>query len=250
MRPAHPTFEQIPLLRQLWQQAFGDTDAFLDGFFATAFAPDRCLCIGDGAQMLSAAYWLPVELEAGKGAYIYAVATAENHRGKGLAHALMAAIHQQLREQGYVAAVLVPAKPGLEQFYGAMGYRLFGGIHTFCALAKSPVVALQEIGGAEYAARRKAYLPAGAVVQEGDSMAFLESYARLYTGEDFVLAAYREENTLVGLELLGNAEKAPHILQALGATQGTFRIPGDAPFTMWLPFQKCQEPTYFGIAFD
>ena len=32
----YPTPQQLPGLRQLWQQVFGDTDEFLDAFFSTA----------------------------------------------------------------------------------------------------------------------------------------------------------------------------------------------------------------------
>ena len=39
MRSDHPTDNEIPGLRQLWQEAFGDADAFLDSFFQTAFSP-------------------------------------------------------------------------------------------------------------------------------------------------------------------------------------------------------------------
>ena len=34
-----PSKEEIPQLRTLWQEAFGDSDAFLDIFFSNAFAP-------------------------------------------------------------------------------------------------------------------------------------------------------------------------------------------------------------------
>ena len=33
MKIDHPDMTRIPALRQLWQEAFGDSDAFLDRFF-------------------------------------------------------------------------------------------------------------------------------------------------------------------------------------------------------------------------
>ena len=249
MKLEHPQSEHIAALRLLWQEAFGDTDAFLDGFFSTAFAPQRCLCMLQQGRALSAAYWLDVQLPGGKGAYIYAVATAKDSRGRGLAHKLMAAIHEKLQQEGYGAAILVPGEPALETFYEGMGYRFFGGIRSFSALAKSPGVALRNVSGEEYAALRKGYLPAGAVEQKRENMAFLETYAALYAGEDFLLAAYRDRDTLSGLEMLGNVEKAPGILHTLGVKQGSFRTPGHEPFAMWLPLKEMQAPTYFGLAF-
>lgn len=250
MRPEHPKPEHISALRALWQEAFGDTPAFLDGFFSTAFAPGRCLCIREGEQVLSAVYWLDAELAQGKGAYLYALATARAHRGRGFAHALMEAAHEELRAQDCCAAILVPGSPELASLYASLGYRFFGGIRAFSTLAQTPGVALRKIGGDEYAALRRQYLPAGAVRQEKENIRFLETYAEFYTGKDFLLAAYREGDTVSGLELLGNAEKAPRILETLGAKQGIFRVPGEAPFAMWLPLKDGQAPGYFGLAFD
>ena len=47
----------IGALRRLWQEAFGDEDAFLDTFFATAFSPERCRCAVEGDSLLGALYW-------------------------------------------------------------------------------------------------------------------------------------------------------------------------------------------------
>jgi GNAT superfamily N-acetyltransferase len=144
MRSEHPQEAHIPGLRRLWQEAFGDTDAFLDGFFSTAFSPERCLCVCRGEQVLSAAYWLDGQLPEGKCAYIYAVATAKACRGQGLAKSVMAQIRETLQRQGYVAAILVPGEPSLADFYGAMGYTFCGGMQACSALAKSPGVALRK----------------------------------------------------------------------------------------------------------
>ena len=250
MKPEHPQKEHIPALRKLWQAAFGDTDDFLDGFFATAFAPQRCLCVCRGEEVLSAAYWLDALLPEGKGAYIYAGATLEALRGKGLARMILRNIHDILPREGYVAAILVPGEPPLADFYGTMGYRFFAGIREPSALAKSPGVALRKITGAEYGQLRRQYLPENSVIQEGESLAFLERYADLYAGDDFILAAYQEKDALSGLELLGNGEKMPEILHTLGAKHGTFRMPGEEHFAMWLPLKAVAEPAYFGLAFD
>ena len=41
MTAVHPTAAHTDGLRALWKEAFGDGDAFLDLFFATAFARER-----------------------------------------------------------------------------------------------------------------------------------------------------------------------------------------------------------------
>lgn len=246
----HPHSCQIPGLRRLWQEAFGDSDAFLDGFFRLAFEPARCLCITEQEEILAALYWFDAECDGQPMAYVYAVATAKAHRGKGYCHSLMGALAQHLKSNGYAAALLVPGNESLAAFYESMGYRFFGGIHSFSCLPLFPAAPLRRLSPEEYGQLRRRYLPMGSVVQEGGSLSFLETYAELYAGEDFLLTVYREGTTAIVLELLGDPKAAPHILTALGAKQGTFRIPGKEPFAMWLPFGNAPEPAYFGLAFD
>jgi predicted GNAT superfamily acetyltransferase len=93
-------------LRRLWQEAFGDEDAFLDAFFQTAFSEDRCLCAMEGNTLQGALYWMDAQLHGQKWAYLYAVATALHSRGKGVCHTLMAAAHEKLEQAGYGVEVL------------------------------------------------------------------------------------------------------------------------------------------------
>ncbi len=245
MNIKHPSGAQIPELRQLWKEAFGDTDAFLDCFFNTAFSSRRCLCATVGCEIAAAAYWF----SCGQYAYIYAVATGEKHRGKGLCHALMARIHQLLTEQGYAGCMVVPGEESLRQFYGGMGYENFGGITELQCQAGVPLP-IRKISTEEYARLRRQYLPHGGVVQEGENLAFLACMAQFYTGEDFLLAATGEGTMLRGIELLGNYNAAPGILGSLGAVHGNFRIPGHTSFAMYKPLCSKNSPEYFGFAFD
>lgn len=246
----HPTSAQIPGLRTLWKEAFGDSDAFLDGFFRNAYAPERCLCMTENEEIMAVMYWFDVSFEGAPMAYIYAVATAMAHRGKGYCTALMDAVTFHLKKNGYVAALLVPGSKELAKLYEKMGYRFFGGARNFSSLPQAPAATLRRISGVEYGALRTQYLPEGGIRQEKENLSFLESYVNLYAGEDFVIAVYPEKDTAIGLELLGNCQAAPHILAALGAKQGTFRTPGKEPFAMWLPFRDMPAPSYFGLAFD
>ena len=52
-----PLPEQLPQLRGLWKEAFGDTDAFLDIFFHRAFSRNRCRCVTLNGQVVAALYW-------------------------------------------------------------------------------------------------------------------------------------------------------------------------------------------------
>lgn len=249
MRVDHPLPIQIPALRRLWQETFGDTDAFLDGFFDRVFSPDRCRCIFAGEDAAAALYWLDCDYDGGKLAYVYAVATAKANRNQGLCRILMEDTHRLLQSRGYAGAVLVPGEEGLFAMYGKMGYQVMSCMDTLTVTSGAPIV-LTSVTPEEYAAARKSLLPTGGVIQEQENLALLTLCAELYAGDGFLLAARKEGDTVMGLELLGDHTKAAGIPAALGAEKGQFRIPGEKPFAMYHPLSGAPEPAYFGLAFD
>ena len=60
MTADYPAPSQIPQLRTLWKEAFGDTDVFLDGFYEHGFSPRRCRCITESDTVVSVLYWFEV----------------------------------------------------------------------------------------------------------------------------------------------------------------------------------------------
>lgn len=249
MNIKHPQHKDIPGLRRLWQEAFGDTDAWLDAFFSTAFSEDRCLTAWVDGQLAAALYWLDCSCRDKKCAYLYAVATDRAFRGRGLCHSLMERTHALLRERCYAMAVLVPGSESLFRFYGSMGYRCFGGMRETFYTPSQTRIPLRQITAEEYAQARRALLPEGGIAQEGPTLAFLQTQAGFYAGDGFVLCAHRERDTLFAPELLGSAHPGA-ILNALSCREGTFRTSGDKPFAMWLPLAEIQKPEYFAIALD
>ena len=245
---AHHTHQQ----RSLWQTAFGDTDTFLDSFFRTAYAQGRCRCVLEDDRILANLYWIDCCVSNQKLAYIYAVATHPDHRGKGLCRMLMENTHALLLSQGYAGTVLVPQKESLRKMYAGMGYTNIGGLSEFsCTAAKSPV-ALRAIGPEEFARLRRKLLPENAVIQEGDGLAFLAEQMQFYAGNDFLMTACLENGKLHAPEFLGRADAAPGVLATLGISTGTFRMPGtEKPFAMYCPLtENTVSPDYFGFAFD
>lgn len=238
-------------LRRLWQLAFGDSEAFIGCFFDTAYAPERCQCILQDGQVAAALHWLDGEYRGQQLAYLYAVATHPDHRGKGLCRALMAQTHEVLTSQGYAGALLMPAEPQLREMYRKMGYRDCCSVEEFSCAAGTPVP-IREVGTGEYALLRRRFVPADGVIQEGENLRYLHTYARFYAGKDFLLAAAPRNDRLNGIELLGNREAAPGILAALGYESGSFRCPGkELPFAMFHPLaENAAAPGYLGFAFD
>lgn len=245
-----PCDKEIPGLRMLWKQTFGDTDEYLDLFFGVGFSTERCLCAVEKNTVAAALYWLDCEWEGKMLAYIYAVATDASYRGRGLCRGLTEQAHRILRERGHAGAVLVPAEPGLFEMYRKMGYQTCAAVSEWTAAAGEPM-SLTELTPAEYAARRREMLSPGAVIQEGVTLELLAGMGKFYAGDGVLLTAIRDGDTLWVPELLGDQSKAPGIVAALGAKTGKFRGPGqDIPFAMYCAFDGSPAPTYLGFALD
>ena len=100
MKIDYPIPQQYEGLVHLWQEAFGDTRAFIGGFFRTAFSPARCRCVTLDGQVAAALYWMDLRLGDHRYAYLYAVAVAKAFRGRGLCAKLMADTRSTLTLRG------------------------------------------------------------------------------------------------------------------------------------------------------
>ena len=235
-------------LKALWKAAFGDTDEAIDTFFATAFAEERCRYLEAGGRIVSALYWLDCSCQGQKLAYIYAVATDPAFRGKGLASRLMEATHDQLKALGYGGAVLKPAD-GLFPFYERLGYRTCGYIRRFSATAGTSPAPLKILSTADYAATRRRYLPENGIIQEGETLRYLETFARFYEGENALISVAKDAPLV--LEYLGDPGEAPGLLAALGIDEAQIPTAGrEIPYAMYCPLTCKNLPGYLGIALE
>lgn len=238
----------IPALKRLWQQTFGDTEEFIDGFFRTGFSPNRCRCLYDGHRLTAALYWFDCTCRGEKLAYIYAVATDESYRGKGLCRQLTQQTHRHLQDQGYAGAILVPAQPELFEMYEKLGYRP-------CCLMDSLTVQaagnaeLTPISPTEYSNARRAFLPPDAVTTQ-NGLDFLLTYNGFYEAEGCIFCAAREGDRVYFQEFLGEVQKLPAVTAALGGKTAKVRLPGATPFAMYHGFTQPNPPSYFNLPMD
>ena len=235
-------------LKALWKIVFGDPDDFIDSFFKIPFSPDRCRYITENGMPISALYWFDCEYNGGKLAYIYAVATHPNHRGKGLASQLLEDTHNHLKALGYAGAVLKPAK-GLFPFYERLGYVTSGYIRRFSANSDNSPVHLQALSAKEYGFVRKTYLPENGIIQEGITLDFLQTFAQFYACSDAVVCIAKDEPIV--FEFLGNPNSIPGVLAALDIKTAEIPTNGnDIPFAMFHPLNCTKIPGYLGISLE
>lgn len=126
LRPAKPSDRDA--IVSLWQEAFGDTAGEITRFFDSF--PDCLSYVTEGVTAMVHA--LPQVLSPDlPAAYLYAVATAQTHRGQGLCRSLLAFAEADLKKRGFACCVLVPGAPSLFDFYRKLGYETaFYGSHT------------------------------------------------------------------------------------------------------------------------
>lgn len=277
-----PQTNDLPALKLLWQEAFGDTLDFINTFFKTAFDCKRCFCATAAGQIVAALYWFDCTYHGKPVAYLYAIATAGAYRGHGICHELMEYTHKHLLKQGYAGAVLVPGSAALFDFYASMHYQtccymqelhypsqadektttfqapsLVTPTHTEPTLhpmpLELPTFSLRPVSKAEYATLRKQLLPKDGIIQENICLDFLETQVQLFAGTNSILAVHIENDRLFAPELLGDSSVAEQIVPALNCKEGILRIPGkQKPFAMYLPLadNTLPLPGYLGLAFD
>lgn len=245
-RVPHP--EEQPILRQLWKDAFGDSEEYLDVFFRTAFSPERCRVL-DLDTIAAAAYWLNCETRNLRLAYVYAVAVQNDRQNQGLGSALMKELHRHLESFGYDGILLVPGSEGLRKYYGKLGYQTISYQNRFTAAAEG-YVEMKRLDTQTYAALRRNYLPENGICQEGENLALLAEMVDFFQGPEFLAAVAPGEG--ICLELLGSSSAAPAITATLGLARCAFRTPGSSqPYAMALSFGKeLPENLYFGFGFD
>lgn len=117
----------VPALKQLWKLAFGDEDGYIDHFFTTYYTPERMLVTEEDGVVRAMTAWFDMPLVSAEGvvfpsAYLYAVATHPDCRGRGMAGKLLRFAGQWLAERGFVCLTTVPARPDLHVFFGQNGF--------------------------------------------------------------------------------------------------------------------------------
>lgn len=252
MKIDFPVPAQQPQLIALWQEAFGDSEEFVDGFFCTGFSPARCRCVTENGNVVAALYWFDVQYENQRFAYVYAVAVKKTHRNKGICTALMEDTHAHLKLRGYAGVLLMPQSDSLRQMYDHLGYAECTRMDAFHCDAAEEAVPLRRIDRDEYAVLRREFLPADGALQEDENIAYLEMMSFFYAGEDFLVAAYKTGRQLYCPELLGSKDAAPGILAALNCTHGMFRTPGESHCAAMLyPLaDSVNPPRYLGLTFE
>ncbi len=117
----------VPALKQIWRECFGDSDEYIDCFFDDLFRDEDMAVGDDGSGPVCMAALLPCTLVLGDRSmpisYLYAMSTLPAVQGRGYASELLAFAARHCRDRGDAGIALMPADKGLLEFYKRFGYK-------------------------------------------------------------------------------------------------------------------------------
>ncbi|MBQ7116638.1 MAG: GNAT family N-acetyltransferase [Clostridia bacterium] len=113
-------------LKKLWADTFGDNEEYISLLFDCGYTPSECFAEIIDDEAVSALYLLTGKIKTGgkelEGRYLYAAATAESHRRKGLMEKLIKEAQEYVRAKGIAFISLVPANEELYRYYSKFGF--------------------------------------------------------------------------------------------------------------------------------
>ncbi len=113
-------------LKKLWADTFGDNEDYINLFFDYGYTPSECFAEIIDGEVISALYllkgYIKYENMTFEGRYLYAAATSEIHRGKGIMGKLIEEAKEYVKEKYISFISLVPADDGLYGYYARFGF--------------------------------------------------------------------------------------------------------------------------------
>ena len=117
----HLTSEQRQM-RQMWHDIFGDEEAEIDSFFVR-HSDALPLIHKENDVVVSMLFVVPLQMWDKRVAYIYAVATQPEYRGRGIASKLLKEALQLIETNGeFDLAALIPSSAESKRLYEHLGF--------------------------------------------------------------------------------------------------------------------------------
>ena len=271
----------IPAMRELWALAFGDSGPYVDNFFDNYYQPERMIVLEENGIVRAMTAWFDTAFvlsdgEECRAAYLYAVATHPDCRGRGLAGRLLAWADDHFRALDIPVVTTVPAEPSLHNFFGANGFEECFSHDELTApppLPGSAPFSLDRVTPRMYGELREALLagtshirfPVDALTYQAGCCCISDGglyAADTGSGVALLCAEGMADGRLMLKELLGQPSACDallnHLPKLLPAFSGIYRIPGKTvPFGMVKCLKKSPSKhwnfsvsSYLGLAFD
>ena len=182
-----PNKENTESLIKLWSDVFGDEREYIELLFPYGKSVCDIFAEFDGDEIVSALYLLDCILSFGgvqyTGKYLYAAATNEKYRGKGIMSSLINEAKEYCKSAGLDYISLVPANEGLYNYYEKFGF--VSAMHRTTVSGASEILLAPEteISGEEYFSERRLRLE-NSLQFSGNSVGYVISCLE-YSGMKF-----------------------------------------------------------------
>lgn len=246
----------------LFDGVFGGGEALAHTVLEQFAGPGRVYLADGKAGPQAVLCAVPVTLKGRPGAYLYGLATAPAHRGRGVMSGLIEHACADLARQGLAFAALVPEGPALFAFYQKRGFQKAFGRRRLCRTVRHNLWAQAEfdtVTAKHWQALRGQYMPdsvtltpAGAVVvltdlyscgltivsspegygmyfAKGDTMRFIELFAEGDRAAERLMEAARERERAERAEITLGAEQPLFLGEGTAQDYGMIRFLGQ-PF--------------------
>lgn len=108
--------------RTLWMDVFGDSREDVDRFLIDIHREENLLTHSEQGRVASMLNIVEIDTDFGPTAYLYAIATAAEWRGRGFAGGLIREAIDISRAREYKAVMLIPSNESLVEYYKRFGF--------------------------------------------------------------------------------------------------------------------------------
>jgi len=193
-------------LKEIWKNAFGDPDWYINFFFENRFEPENTMVFMEDGKPVSMFFMLPAQINSDgsyKNAfYIYGVSTMGEYQGRGYSRALLKSLNDNM-PTGVSVTFLTPATSSLFDFYKKQNYKKAFSLKemnlTAEDLAEIPLYLgdLKSPTAAEYAACRDAAFDAhGYIKWDERAIKYMLAENELLGGKAYISSNCNPENII------------------------------------------------------
>ena len=249
--------EDTTAVIRIWQEAFGDSAEYIKSFIS--IFGKHMLISEQNDTPVAMMTLIPTEIDGKKGRYIYAVATLESIRNRGIATNLIQFAKDYISKNNETFLVLLPQSDSLFEFYGKFGFTNLCCIEEIETTEKTSGYSIKIINSEQYFRRRKEYFSNRQFVVWNENM--LDYIKDIYNGYFVEISkenefcgcgfCFEKDDSLIVKELLGINKD---ILCALKSFFRKSRVIGigecknGEKFAMIYP--KEYSDVYFGLGMD
>jgi len=194
-------------LKEIWKNAFGDPDWYIDFFFKNRFEAENTFVYLDGGKPVSMFFMLPAQINVEgsfkNAGYIYGVSTMPTYQGRGYSTALLRYANDNMADN-IEATFLTPASSGLFNFYKKQGYEAafavkemdlslqdFGNI-------QAPAADFKKIDAKSYkAVRDRAFNAHGYIKWDASAIEYILAENELVGGKAYGVYRENSENIIL-----------------------------------------------------